>query len=128
MGERIADIGVALDGLPDEHQHNPNDKHGADEHSVGKSLSEIRKKVLRAIQTRNISYPVVLDPTGEVGGRFNGGELPTTVIIDANGQMRRRFLGERSLAVFESMVNEASKQAAGEIGNEGRTLIGADKR
>jgi thiol-disulfide isomerase/thioredoxin len=107
MGERIAVIGVALDGLPDEHHHDPADHAEADEHSVGKPLSEIREKVLRAVQDRNISYPVLLDPTGTVGGRFNGGELPTTVIIDVGGQMRRRFIGERSLAVFEAMVNEA---------------------
>jgi thiol-disulfide isomerase/thioredoxin len=109
MGERIAVIGVALDGLPDEHQHDPGNKSEAEEHSVGKPLNEIQKKVLRTIKALHISYPVLLDPTGTVGGRFNGGELPTTVILDARGQMRRRFIGERSLAVFEAMVNEASK-------------------
>jgi hypothetical protein len=31
------------------------------------------------------------------------------VIIDGNGHVRRRFIGERSLAVFKAMVSEAEK-------------------
>jgi hypothetical protein len=31
------------------------------------------------------------------------GELPTTVIVDAQGNVRRRFIGARNLAVFEAM-------------------------
>jgi hypothetical protein len=43
-----------------------------------------------------------------VGGRFNGGELPTNVIIDRDGHLHRRFVGARDLAVFEAMVLEAA--------------------
>lgn len=52
--------------------------------------------------------PGVLHFWNEVGGRFNGGELPTTVIVDAQGRVRRRFIGARSLPVFEAMITEAS--------------------
>ena len=58
---------------------------------------------------RGINYPVLLDEKNTVGSRFNGGELPTTVIIDAQGRIRRRFIGTRSLPVFEAMIAEASK-------------------
>jgi len=44
-----------------------------------------------------------------VGGQYNGGELPTTIILDAEGRVRRRFFGERDLAVFQAMVAEAEK-------------------
>ena len=107
-GDRIGVLGVALDGLPDDHYHH-NEARAAEEHSVGKSMAEINKKVLRAVAARGINYPVLLDPTGSVGGRFNGGELPTTVIIDRAGYLRRRFIGERSLPVFEAMVAEAAQ-------------------
>jgi thiol-disulfide isomerase/thioredoxin len=109
MDQRVAVVGVALDGLPDEHHHEGKEASEAEEHSEGKSMQEIRKKVLRAVKAQGIDYPVLLDPTGSVGGRFNGGELPTTVILDPTGRVRRRFIGERSLAVFEAMVEEAGK-------------------
>jgi len=43
---------------------------------------------------------------------FNGGELPTTVIIDPAGRLQRRFIGARSLPVFESMIAEAKQPFA----------------
>jgi len=61
------------------------------------------------VKARGINYPVLVDPEGAVGRRFNGGELPTTVIIDAQGRLRRRFIGERSLDVFEAMIAQAAK-------------------
>lgn len=107
-GESIGVIGISLDGLPDEHHHNFNAAREEEEHSIGRPLAEIQKKVLRVMAARGINYTVLLDPTGSVGGRFNGGELPTTVIIDRAGYVRRRFIGERSLVVFEAMVAEAA--------------------
>jgi cytochrome c-type biogenesis protein len=109
LGARAVVIGVALDGLPDEHHHESNKEGETEEHSLGKSLEQIQTKVVRAVKARGIDYPVLLDPTGAVGGRFNGGELPTTVIIDSSGHVRRRFIGERNLGVFEAMVAEAAK-------------------
>ncbi len=35
-----------------------------------------------------------------------GHKLPTNVLLDAQGRVRRRFLGTRSVAAFEAMVNE----------------------
>jgi hypothetical protein len=71
-------------------------------------LKKVRDKVARTVKARGINYTVLLDEKNEVGGRFNGAELPTTVIVDKNGNVRRRFVGARSLAVFEVMVTEAS--------------------
>jgi hypothetical protein len=47
-----------------------------------------------------------MDESNEVGGRFNGGELPTTVLIDPQGNVHRRFVGARALPVFEAMLAE----------------------
>jgi hypothetical protein len=60
------------------------------------------------VKARRINYTVLLDPKNAVGGQFNGGELPTTVIIDAEGRVRRRFIGERNLTVFRAMIGEAA--------------------
>ena len=51
----------------------------------------------------------LLDEHNEVGGRYNGGELPTTVLVDAQGNVRRRFIGARGIVVFEAVIAEASQ-------------------
>jgi thiol-disulfide isomerase/thioredoxin len=118
-GDRLAIIGVSLDFVPDSHGHiggHPAvEEQGAhaeeDSHERNSAaLKKVRDKVARTVKTRGISYTILLDEENEVGGRFNGGELPTTVIVDANGNVRRRFVGARSLAVFEAMIAEASQQ------------------
>ena len=60
------------------------------------------------VKARGVNYPILLDEKNEVGGLFNGGELPAIVIVDAQGKVRRRFVGARSLPVFEAMIAEAS--------------------
>ncbi len=106
LGDRIVILGVALDGLPDEHGHQPGDEGRQGE---GQSQPSVVKKVARTARDRGINYPVLLDPDAKVGGRFNGGELPTTVIIDAEGHLRRRFIGERNVQVFEAMLAEVGE-------------------
>ena len=109
LGGHVAILGVALDGLPDEDSHQPGEQGEARAHAEPRSRKAVRDKVARAVKARGINYPVLLDPEAAVGGRFNGGELPTTVIIDGQGRLRRRFIGERSLKVFEAMLAEAAK-------------------
>ena len=76
----------------------------------GVNYQESRDVVEPFARELAISYPVLLDERFEVGGQYNGGELPTTVIIDSQGNVRRRFIGARSLAVFEAMVREAGRR------------------
>lgn len=110
-GSQITILGVALDGVPDEHGHVPGEEEVVKSESHDHSLSKARAKLDRVVKARGINYPILWDPNGSVGGQFNGGELPTTVIIDAEGRMHRRFIGERGLAVLEAMVAEASNSA-----------------
>jgi thiol-disulfide isomerase/thioredoxin len=92
-------LGVSLDLVPD------------DDGDITPNPQTIPKKVARTVKSRGINYPVYLDEHNEIGGRFNGGELPTTVIVDAQGNVRRRFVGARSLPVFEAMLDAASRPA-----------------
>ena len=118
-GSRLAIIGVSLDFVPDSHGHigghpaveeQAGNAKGDDSHERNPAaLKKVRDKVARAVKARGINYPILLDEDNEVGGRFNGGELPTTIIVDANGNVRRRFVGARSLAVFEAMLAEAGQ-------------------
>ena len=117
-------LGISLDGLPDSHghvggHHASDDGHAHDHaghdhgHARGQenrrpSLDAIRDKVARSVERHGLTYPILLDPTYRVGGRFNGGELPTNVIVDADGHVQRRFVGARDLAVFEAMLLESA--------------------
>jgi thiol-disulfide isomerase/thioredoxin len=94
----LAILGVSLDFAPDE-----------DNRDASSAPSAIRNKIARTVTSRRITYPVLLDEKDTVGSRFDGGELPTTVIVDAQGRIRRRFIGARSLPVFEGMIAEASR-------------------
>ncbi len=118
-GDNLVIIGVSLDYVPDSHGHigghaaveeqkNGDAEQDGHEATVA-ALKRVRDKVARTVKARGINYPILLDEKNEVGGRFNGGELPTTVIVDAQGHVRRRFIGARSLPVFEAMIAEAAQ-------------------
>jgi cytochrome c biogenesis protein CcmG, thiol:disulfide interchange protein DsbE len=106
LGNKVAILGISMDGVPDEDGDTPGK--GNQVQKQAEQPRSIRALVERAVKLRHINYPVLLDPKGIVGGQYNGGELPTTVIFDVEGRVRRRFIGERSVAVFESMLSEAS--------------------
>jgi len=118
-GDRLVIIGVSLDFVPDSHGHigghaaveeqaHEANEPGAHERK-SEALKKVREKVARTVKVRGINYPILLDEKNEIGGRFNGGELPTTVIVDGSGNVRRRFVGARSLPVFEAMIVEAGE-------------------
>lgn len=119
---QVAILGISLDFTPDSHGHlggHATVEEAAhahtcpDDHEPRETARErIRQKIVRTVTARGINYPVLLDEDNRVGGLFNGGELPTTVIVDADGNVRRRFVGARSLPVFEAMVAEAARPPA----------------
>jgi hypothetical protein len=98
--------------VPDEEGDIPGEEANEKSHKGKPSLSAVRAKVERAVRARHINYPVLLDPRNSVGGQYNGGELPTTIILDSTGRVRRRFIGERDLSVFQAMLTEAAKPLA----------------
>jgi thiol-disulfide isomerase/thioredoxin len=106
-GNEVAILGVALDGIPDEHGDIPGEDGHDVSHENRPSPKAVHAKVARTAKARQINYPILLDDKNSVGGQYNGGELPTTIIIDAEGRLRRRFIGERNLLVFEAMIAEA---------------------
>ena len=123
-GEKLAILGVSLDYVPDSHGHvgghgsglsdradDGHDDHAGHDHEDhdAPSLKEIRAKVSRTAKKLGINYTVLMDESNEVGGRFNGGELPTTVLVDPQGNVRRRFVGARALPVFEAMLAEITQ-------------------
>jgi peroxiredoxin len=111
-------LGICLDGVPDDHGHlyktagdadsQPASQGHADpEHASGQpSIDKLTAQVARFAKARHVTYPVLMDPSNSVGSRFLGGELPTNVLIDSTGHVRRRFIGSRPLSVWHQMLTE----------------------
>lgn len=99
-GDNLVIIGVSLDYVPDSHgrigghaaveEQKHTDGDHDDHEATAAALKRVREKVVRTAKACNVNYPVLLDEKNDVGGRYNGGELPTTVIVDAQGYVRRR--------------------------------------
>jgi len=98
-------LGISLDGVADEHGHIADREETAEKPS---SHEQNQKKVARFVVSHELKYSILLDPEDSVGARFNGGELPTNIIIDERGRFRRRFIGPRTLRVFEAMLDGAT--------------------
>jgi peroxiredoxin len=56
-------------------------------------------------------YTVVLGGK-DVGTQLPASPLPTTYIIDRQGQIREKFIGERSQAAFESVIKPLLRESA----------------
>jgi len=110
---------VSLDYAPDDHGHiggpaaveelQRGDGVPPDDEVVAIARKRGREKVSRTARARGINFPILLEERNDVGGRYNRGELSTTVVVDAQGNVRCRFVGARNLAVFEAMIAEAAK-------------------
>ena len=110
--DRFVILGISLDGTPladtescgdeDEHSsHSHGEAHAAHAHS-GHAHCEVGQFV----QNNGITFPVLQDTTAKIGHRFSALELPTNVILDRDGNVRRRFVGLRSKEVIEAMLAE----------------------
>lgn len=118
--EALVILGISLDFVPDSHGHlgghapveeqSGVEVHSEDDgHEREAALDRVRRKVIRTVRTRGINYPILLDEANEAGARYQGGELPTTIMIDAEGRLRRRFVGTRSREVLAAMIEEATR-------------------
>jgi predicted DsbA family dithiol-disulfide isomerase len=65
------------------------------------------------VSQRQISCPVLLDPDARISQRFNIENVPAFVIVDAQGNLRRRLVGSRTETVLEALMQEVSQRQEG---------------
>jgi thiol-disulfide isomerase/thioredoxin len=114
-GERLVILGISLDADNEVHEPEVHPRVATSKTEAAGAASadlKVREQVRRFVRDQRLSYLVVLDRRRAVAARFNGNELPTNVLIDPEGYVRRRFLGPRSLATWEAMIQEASTPPA----------------
>jgi peroxiredoxin len=64
--------------------------------------------VINFVDTRKIPFPVALDTVGQVARAFGDVKLtPTAFLIDKNGQILKRYLGEYSKTEFRGTLEKA---------------------
>jgi len=63
----------------------------------------------RALAARlGVRHPVLVDTTAALAIRYAVNDLPAYVILDAQGNLRRRVIGSRTEATFRAMVDEVA--------------------
>ena len=67
---------------------------GGDPVVIGVNVRETASHVKRFIAATGMTFPVVLDPQGELAKRFGVSAYPTSLLIAPDGQIRWRILGE----------------------------------
>nr|WP_178941498.1 TlpA disulfide reductase family protein [endosymbiont of Lamellibrachia barhami] len=70
------------------------------------NVRQDRKTAAAFIRKLNISYDVLLDRDGEVARRYGVIALPTTFIVDRQGNLHTRILGESTSKLFHKIVEE----------------------
>lgn len=64
--------------------------------------------VLNYAQTRKLPFKVALDPQGAVAKAFDDVQLtPTTYVIDKEGRVIKRYVGEPDFAVLHRLLEKA---------------------
>ncbi|MCV0439525.1 MAG: TlpA family protein disulfide reductase [Hydrogenophaga sp.] len=68
--------------------------------------------VLNFAQTRQLPFKVALDNTGEIARQWGEVKLtPTTYLVDKQGRIVKRFVGEPDFAALHKLIEELLAQA-----------------
>jgi thiol-disulfide isomerase/thioredoxin len=114
-GDRLVILSISLDGVPDEEGEHGSAAEGGHEGrsaETGASRDETLRTIQKFVKKYNIANTVVWDSAARAGRCYNGGELPTNVIIGPGGEIRRRFLGARSAATWERLLADAGLRSS----------------
>jgi peroxiredoxin len=75
-------------------------------------IMESPETVKKFARKYDLSFPILLDKTGEVSGKYAANAIPTTYIIDKKGKAvgkaigPRKWNGEHAMALIEELLKE----------------------
>ena len=61
------------------------------------------KRVETFSRLLNLSFPILLDPEGEVNDLYKISSMPTSFLIDGNGRIISRFVGSKEWSSAEAV-------------------------
>jgi peroxiredoxin len=68
--------------------------------------------VLNFAQTRQLPFKVALDNTGEIAKAWGDVKLtPTTYLVDKQGRIVKRYVGEPDMSALHKLIEELLAQA-----------------
>ena len=79
-------------------------------HIIAVSLKESPTQVKAFFKKKRLSFTVLIDPKGDVGKKFGINSIPTTFILDKNGEVIGKAIGprdwgsKRSHALFQHLI------------------------
>ena len=126
----LAIIGVSMDDVKDDDGGIGDDDDLTILHRQGKcnlpTDKEIREKVANTVKGRD--WIIRSSSTTNIlfSGRYNASTVPTTLIIDKNSLIRRRFYGRRSLPVLAAMLEEL-RQPTNAVAQTNRSFASSDR-
>lgn len=128
VGDKVKIVGVSLDAIPDDHNHffdvveveghEGHDHHHHHDHGHGHGHHEVDTKAIvkassELVARYELGFDVLYDVTGEATTLTDGGEIPVGIVLDADGNLLRRFVGPRSSGALQAMLQAEFPNAFG---------------
>ena len=72
---------------------------------------ELEEKVAEFVDRLNLTFPILLDPDGVVSGPYGANELPSTFILNPDGQViaaakgERDWYAEQAISYFDELLD-----------------------
>ena len=73
---------------------------------IGVNYQQDEKRVLGFLNKIPVSFPMALDTTGEFSRMFGVNALPVSVLIDQEGSIVKKLVGNLSIATLEKWLGE----------------------
>ncbi len=71
---------------------------------IAVNVRQSRNDVLSFLKEFNVTYPVLLDINGTAARRYEATMVPKTFIIDRNGVIRSKIVGEATVEMLKKLV------------------------
>jgi cytochrome c biogenesis protein CcmG, thiol:disulfide interchange protein DsbE len=68
------------------------------------NIDQDKQTAMAFIDELNLSYEILLDDGGDVARRYATTSLPSALIVDREGKLHTRLLGEAPAQVFEQII------------------------